>query len=67
MKKWTKCWTKCTTEFMGVGLPLKTPTCKHRFFIMSVDAALFALENATTAAEVREVLEQIDYESIQND
>ena len=34
---------------------------------MSVDAALFALENATTAAEVREVLEQIDYESIQND
>ena len=52
---------------MGVGLPLKTPTCKHRFFIMSVDAALFALENANTAAEVREVLEQIDYESIQND
>ena len=33
---------------------------------MSVDAALFALENATTADEVREVLEQIDYES-QND
>ena len=52
---------------MVVGLPLKTPTRKHRFFIMSVDAALFALENATTAAEVREVLEQIDYESIQND
>lgn len=66
MMKWTKCWMRCTTEFMGVGLPLKTPTRKHRFFIMSVDAALFALENATTAAEVREVLEQIDYES-QND
>ena len=45
---------------MGVGLPLKTPICKPAFFIMSVDAALFALENATTADEVREVLEQID-------
>ncbi len=52
---------------MGVGLPLKTPNHKHRFFIMSVDAALFALENATTAAEVREVLEQIDYEAQQTD
>jgi len=33
---------------------------------MSVDAALFALENASTANEVREILEQIDYEA-QND
>ena len=49
---------------MGVGLPLKTPTCKHRFFIMSVDAAFFALENANTADEVREVLELIDQEGI---
>ena len=52
---------------MGVGLPLKTPNCKQRFFIMSRDAALFALENASTADEVREVLEQIDYEAQQTD
>ena len=31
---------------------------------MSVDAAFFALENATTADEVREVLELIDQEGI---
>ena len=59
-----KCWMRCTTEFMGVGLPLKTPPRKHRFFIMSVDAAFFALENANTADEVREVLELIDQEGI---
>jgi len=46
-----------------MGCASKTPTRKHCFFIMSRDAALFALETATTADEVREILEQIDYEA----
>ena len=55
---------RCTTEFNRNGFASKTPTLHHRFFNMSVDAAFFALENANTADEVREVLELIDQEGI---
>ena len=46
-----------------MGAPLKTPTYTPYFFsTMSIEGAFYALELATTAAEVQEVLDFIDQE-----
>ena len=47
---------------MGMRCALKTLNRYPRFFIMSIEGAFYALELATTDAEVQEVLDFIDQE-----